>query len=192
MKIFLKLMVLVLIVGLAGPFILRAPDGNPYLQISDFIPSWPNLTLTMKRWWNNIGAQSSALEDLAASEDSDKFNTWGKVRVYRWRDKDGIWQYSDTLPKDGQTETELETIADLETMWLNPSENIIAGSAGKSVQDVAEEEDSAAGQSDFRLPLPLTVAPDKVPQLMEDARKVQQLMQQRNEMLESVTGESRQ
>jgi len=173
-----------LVLGLAGPFIIRAPNGQPYLNYQDFLPSWSSL----KSRWNNIempglGDNNSASGDTNSTDKSNaSLSNWGKTRVYRWQDEDGIWQYSDTQPAD----------IEAEVLWFDPNENTLFSQPTEiETEESQDEDENNAQKPGFELPLPLTVAPGEVSTLIEDAKKAQELMQQRNEMLESTGGESR-
>jgi hypothetical protein len=74
MGLFNKLLLLALVLALASPFILKKPDGNPILDISEFIEPAKNLTSSV--------APSAAPKSL-----------------YRWQDAKGNWQYSDHPPE---------------------------------------------------------------------------------------------
>ncbi len=184
MKIFIKFMIFIVVLGLAGPFIMKGPDGLPLMDYRDFIPDFSSAKSSMQRWWGNVGAQVSSANDAAQSDqngsDDDGIDKWGKTRVYQWQDENGVWQYTDRPP------TGIET----KTLWLNPNENIVLSPA-QPVSEVADDEDSDAQDPGFELPLPFTVSPAEVPQLIEDAKGVKELMEKRNEMLESVSGKSK-
>ena len=72
MKIFAKLLVLLLILAMAGPFFMRGPDGQPLMRISD-------VTDKIKSWMNSTGKSSPG----------------SPVEVHRWQDENGQWHYSD-------------------------------------------------------------------------------------------------
>lgn len=179
MKLFLKFICLALVIGLVGPFILRAPNGQPYLDYRDFIPSMSGIKSTTQRQWNKINSPTSEQDN---GNNTNEANTWGKTRVYRWQEADGTWRYADTAPPDVETEI----------LWLDPREINISSSPRQNADDAAAGDDANAQGSGFELPLPLTVAPDEIPQLIEDTKQIQELINQRNEVLESINGEARQ
>lgn len=170
--------------GLAGPFIMRGPDGQPLMDYRDFFPSMSSIKASTQRWWNNIGAQLSkngdSINSVGENSNTTGIDTWGKTRVYQWQNEEGVWQYSDQPPENTESEV----------IWLNPNENVVLGGSSP-VNEVADEEDSDAKDPGFELPLPLTVSPSEVPTLIEDAKKVKELLETRNEMLESVSGKSK-
>lgn len=77
MKLFAKLMIFVLVAAMAGPFIIRGPDGRPLMQLSD-------VTQRFKGWMNSSGSSSPS--------------PGGNVEVHKWQDENGQWHYSDAAP----------------------------------------------------------------------------------------------
>lgn len=75
MKLFIKLIVLVLILAMAGPFFMRGPDGQPLLRLSD-------VTQKFKSWMSSGSSSAPG----------------SPVKVHRWQDEEGQWHYSDEAP----------------------------------------------------------------------------------------------
>ena len=76
MKLFAKLLVLLLILAMAGPFFMRGPDGQPLMRLSD-------VTQKIKSWMSSNSSSSSGRP----------------VKVHRWQDENGQWHYSDEAPE---------------------------------------------------------------------------------------------
>lgn len=74
MGLFNKLLLLILVLALASPFILKKPDGTPFVRLQDFLDSVPDV---------KTPTVSSAPKSL-----------------YRWQDEKGNWQYSDHPPEN--------------------------------------------------------------------------------------------
>ncbi len=83
MKILTKLMLLGLIGLLAAPFILKKPDGTPWLKWSDLF----------------YGAS-----ETASSIRSQLPTTNSSSQMYKWQDAAGKWHYSDRPSEDFETE----------------------------------------------------------------------------------------
>lgn len=177
MKLFIKFLLFVLVLGLAGPFFLRSPNGEPYLDYREFVPS----VSSIKEKANGIinTASGSSSDNLPPNEEIQTSD--GKVQVYRWQDENGVWQYSDRPP----------TGIDRQTISVNTNENILPSQsiAEETENEVEEAQDNSEEGADIALPLPLTVPVNQVPQLIEDAKEIQELMNQRSEILESINGE---
>ena len=89
--------------------------------------------------------------------------------VYKWRDENGVWQYTSTPPAGGEAEK----------MVINRDQNIIA--AVKSPQAEPEttlksgEEPSGVGNEDT----PALYSPEGIKSVMDQAKQVQQQMNER-------------
>lgn len=80
MSMFYKLIILGLILALAAPFIMKKPDGTPFMTWEQFMPG-----------------SKDVLNKIKSSTQSD-------TQLYRWKDAKGHWQYTDTPPENGQGE----------------------------------------------------------------------------------------
>lgn len=165
MKLFVKLMIVVLVAGLAGPFLLKRPDGKPWMHVSELGPdiqvegTFAQLKLKAYRYFNH-------LRRGAGNEQA------GKTKVYRWQAEDGSWRFSD------QPNPAIKA----EVVWLDPDTNLIAPPRLKP-KAVPVAKSPAAGE----LPLPLTVSPARVQKLIKDARAVQGLIDKRYKEIEDQT-----
>ena len=70
MKIFIKFLMFVVVLGVAGLFFIKNPEGKPWLQIDYFIPDVEPIINT----WNNLKQG-----DLAGAPKT----ITGKTQVYR-------------------------------------------------------------------------------------------------------------
>jgi len=89
MKIFIKLLILALIAGLAAPFFLKGPNGSPLLNYKDFIPN-----------------TDSVLNSVSPSAPS---------KLYKWQDNKGHWQFGDT-PPEGAKAQEMQVSTPINSM----------------------------------------------------------------------------
>ena len=87
-----------------------------------------------------------------------------KVKVYKWRDENGVMQFSNTPPADGGQAEQIE---------VNPNKNVV--DAVKV--PVAEEPEQKTATAEA--PNPYSVSGMK--KVMNDAKGVEQLLQQRHE-----------
>lgn len=86
-----------------------------------------------------------------------------KVEVYKWRDKNGVMQFSNTPPASG---------AAAEQVVLNPDSNIV-----QAVK--VPEKEVAVEAAETQAPSPYSVKGMK--KVMDDARGVEELLQKRHE-----------
>ena len=78
---------LVLLLGAAGLFFIKNPDGQIGLSVAAFIPNTAMLTARFNAW------RYSAERYFTRSIDSRTHD--GKTKVYKWRDNAGHWHVSD-------------------------------------------------------------------------------------------------
>ena len=86
-----------------------------------------------------------------------------KVQVYKWRDENGVMQFSNTPPPDGGQAQQVE---------LNPNHNLI-----KAVKVSVEEEPQQAQQA----PAPSPYSVKGMKKVMDDAKGIESMLQQRHE-----------
>jgi len=174
MKLFVKVMVVVLMLGLAGPFFLKKPDGHPWVTVDDVLPSkasinhqWERLDRWLDSLFNGVGRQLGNEQ-------------MGKTQVYKWQAPDGSWRFSDKAPQQTDAQRGVETV------YVDPNTNMIEGLVSEpEVEPSAKGDDDGAGF----IPVPMTVAPGQVQKMMDDARNIQTLMDERSQALEQMTGD---
>lgn len=167
MKLVIKLLLLILVFGVSGLFILKRPDGNPWLSVEAF-----GLDIAM------AGKEIERVTRVFAQQDkTTQSRNDGKsqsIKVYKWRDPDGSWKYSDKPPADRD-----ELV--VETMMINSNTNVVPA---RKLSETAEKKPSnPVGLEQDKVPLPLSVSPSQIKDLAEEAKKVQQLSHQRDESL---------
>lgn len=86
MRLFVKLMALVVIAALAAPFILKGADGQPLMRWQDVRNKLSAITR---------GMLSDGRDQANSAARAAGFGNAGKVVVYRWRDAAGQWHYAD-------------------------------------------------------------------------------------------------
>ena len=84
-----------------------------------------------------------------------------KVQVYKWRDENGVMQFGSTSPPG---------VSDAQQVELNPNSNVV------TAVKVPVKEESPAASADLAQPGPYSVKGMK--KVMEDARGVEQMLQQ--------------
>jgi len=170
MSLIIKLFCAVLVIGLAGLFVLKKPDGTPWLSVNNFIPNTETISLDAKALFNDI-LSNKALSNKIFSEGNHNSGD-----VYRWKDKNGQWQYSDT-PPENQAAENISVNGNLNSdLAKNPSKN----KAPKSTTNETTLESNTEKTS----LLPSTLAPDQVSKLIKDTNNVQKLIDDRHSQLE--------
>jgi len=165
MRLAIKFFIFVLVLGLAGPFILKKPDGTPWMDARMLLPDVQSWGRELTAWWEKT--KHKAPESVGGGG--------GKpTEVYRWRAEDGSWQFSDKPPVQGSAET----------IAVDPNANLIQGLPEPEPE--IEPEKAEAKDSGINLPMPMTISPDKVQKLKQDAEAVQQLMDDRARQLDEL------
>lgn len=159
MKLFVKILCFGLVLALAGPFLMRGPDGQPLY--------------TPAQAWRSLTASMPALDmpDVVPSE---------PVAVYRWQDDDGQWHFSGSPPAEGMPFTVLEIDPKTNAVGTAPEpppEAAVADVEGEAPEERLGPEDAMYG------PYP---NPEAVRQLIDDARALQSQSLERIEALDAA------
>jgi len=156
LKTYVSLITIVSIAAIGGLFIVKKPDGTPWLTLEDVTHSSSNIT-----------------------------------RVYRWKEQ-GTWSYAGEIPDDIPVEL-------VEMIEINPDTNLIQGlkpekseDQNKGLQTLSsfgqnESNSKQEGSSSMSIPVPLTIQPDQLNQLFEDAKSIQSFMNERTNSLDAQT-----
>ncbi len=163
----------VLILGCAGLFVLKKPDGTPILSMQDFLPDISSLTYDAKKLIRDAKNLTSSIGNNTENntEDNTEQTAQAESGIYRWKDSNGQWQFSDTPPVNQAAEAmnvSGNLNKDLVATYEPPEEPVI--------------ENDTATSSTASL-VPMTISPDEVSKLMEDVNNMQQLMDDRGEQL---------
>ncbi|MEM8984411.1 MAG: DUF4124 domain-containing protein [Pseudomonadota bacterium] len=161
MRLFVKLMLLLVVAALAGPFILKGPDGKPLWSIA-------SVKASVNSIWQQLGNDAEQnLQAVGVDSLSDD------VEIYRWQDENGQWHFSEQAPAG---------IA-AETMTIDPDTNMISLPALPEpvvAEEAADDGDGATIQ---------TTPPEGIPsaedtrQLIEDVRNLQNVVNERDQKI---------
>ncbi|WMN58430.1 DUF4124 domain-containing protein [Pseudoalteromonas xiamenensis] len=161
-------LIMILLIGLGSLFVLKRPDGKPWL-------SFEQIEETTSRKANAMSYEGKQLLQKAAQKvqsvaDSLSDNS-GKI--YKWQDEQGVWHYSDRPNARGGSE---EVI-------LDPNKITVMSAEDTSVLGGL----STPKNEPMKSPLGLTtISPASVKQLVDDANNVQKLMDERQKKLDEA------
>ncbi|WP_440054836.1 DUF4124 domain-containing protein [Pseudoalteromonas sp. T1lg65] len=161
------LLIMVMLVGLASLFIVKRPDGKPWLSAE-------KVAQAVEQQFDNLTQQSKEMRSLVSDNvipaPSDKVFSNNEQVMYRWRDEAGQWHYSDKPNPNGASEAYLLDESRINTMAIQQSTMITPAKSTK--------------QPVFQGISGLTTAdPQKV---MVEAKKVQKLMEERQRQLDKA------
>ena len=144
MKLFVKVLCFGLVLALAGPFLMRGPDGEPLY--------------TPAQAWQSLQASLPSLDvpEVLPSE---------PVEVYRWQDASGQWHFSGTPPAEGTAYTVLEIDPKTNAVGTAPTPVEDEPNAEAGEAEVLGPENAMLG------PYP---NPEAVKQLLQDVQAIRE------------------
>lgn len=167
MNLFGKLLIAALIIGMLLPFtILKGKDGKPLMSFSDFkLPDFKTPDLP-------------SLPKLGSSDNTTKTEA-GHTAIYQWEDNDGNIQFTTSQPPAG---------VEYEVKGYDPDTNVIQSvnlpEAGKEAVEPAKTEENAATDG-----IGTVYSPEKINKLIDDAKNVEKLLNDRLKNQNAVIGE---
>ena len=169
MKLFGKLLIATLVIGLLLPFtILKGKDGKPLMNFSSFklpemgIPDLPSLP-------------ESTSTGLVTGSDGDN------TVIYQWKDSSGSIQFTNIPPPEGVEYT---------VKGYDPNTNVIQ--SVKISEDTSEDEPEVQKENkQVSEPdgLASVYSPEKVKKLIDDANNVEKLLNDRIKQQNAIMGD---
>lgn len=165
MGLIVKFFSFLLVLGFAGLFVLKKPDGTPWLSLDDFTPD----TSSIKRSIND-----AIPDQVVGGSGGDS------VSVYKWQDAEGNWQFSDQPPTGVAAKQVLvNTDVNRDLAPLPPAPRIADSSSEKKGKAFLIKDSGIS---------PTTISPDKIGKLVDDANNVQNLVNDRQKQLDDALG----
>lgn len=155
---FIKLMILVVALACVAPFFIKGPGGKPLMTIDKLL----------------VNEQRHSALSAAKTKPE-------KVKVYKWKDKDGVWQFSN-MPVD---------VEGVQVMELEGAINIMPAATAKPerVAERAVQSKSPSIPSGIGGISPDSISPEKVKQAMETATHLQETIDKRKEDIDEAIGQ---
>lgn len=97
-----------------------------------------------------------------------------RQQYMKWQDENGMWHFGDEVPEG--------VVA--QVVSVDTAANVIR--SVKLPEKVPEEKEETDKGNTSGVPLPMTVQPEQISQMMDDAANVQQLMNDRTKQLDSI------
>lgn len=206
MKFLIKLIMFMVVFGLAGPYLLMGPDGmHKLMQIKDSLPSLMDFSApTLDDASDLLSSEGDGQPWIQWSEENAAFQqpdqlTRDQLAVldikaqkniyYRWQDDDGVWQFSE-LPNRNTLNMVVRTDPNANVLQ-GLSEDAIDAAFGrvKNTNSIMENNPLANGEGlDQTLPIPTTIPMTEIPDLIEQAKDVQRIMDERMQRMDMVLG----
>lgn len=163
-KIF-RLLLPLLIIGFVVPMILPGKDGQPIMSWQDWLPK----ASTLESVKTSVAKVANSAAELVGEE---KPFTLPSQDLYKWQDPQGRWQFTDDpkkIPDYALSQFQSEAMPKVVNSMAPPP--------------LMPEEESAAipgaglvGSDGIQL--------EKMPQLIDEAKKVREQLERRNQELE--------
>lgn len=166
MKFFTYLLSIISIIALTGLFIFKQPNGQAWLSVNSFIPN-------TQRMDEAINLARKKLHQLF---ESDLSENEGAIKVYRWKDSNGHWNYSDN-PKVSTKNEEV---------FFNPKDILVLPTFNTPSVDLSNSKE----KYDNTEPKALGTSPSKVLELYQDVNNVQKLMDARQDNISKAIKEN--
>ncbi len=144
----IKIMILIVILACVGPFFIKGPNGTPLMTIDDIF-------------------EAPAVPESAVNK--------APTQVYRYKDENGVWQFTDQPLQDGAP------MDGVETMELDGDINLMPAFQEQNTR-VAKSESNRLQLPDT--PLPTSVNPAE---LMDAVNNMQDTVDARAAALEKLT-----
>jgi hypothetical protein len=174
MSLAIKTFCVILILGCAGLFIIKKPDGTPILSTEELLPDIASIMSDVKKF---ISHAKDTTASIGSSTERDIKENEGKQpqsNVYRWKDTNGQWQFSDIPPTNQAAEA------------ISVSGNLnkdLAASNEPPEKPTTANNTTGDDATTTESVIPMTVSPDKVSKLMKDVNNIQKLMDDHGDKL---------
>lgn len=206
MKFFSKLMMFALIAAVAGPFFLKGPNGQPLMTLQDLqLPSFglpsnsggPVEILSGKEEdaWIQWGSdkKSNGGTITKATDAEGKLLQEARNTYYRWKDKEGVWQF--TKQPNPNTENFLMKVDPNANIVQSLSQDRIDKAFGRQPKpdsltlagkDNGKAKNPLSQENTGNIPFPSSIPVDQIPQLIDQAKGIQELSNERQKILEKL------
>lgn len=211
MKLFIKLMLFIVVLALAGPFFMTGPDGRPLLTLEKLgIPSAAQLKRMIATARSSINTNNITTNSTNNSSPTDGTETTaaglaegnaqpavarrarGDV-FYKWQNEHGVWQFTTEPPPSPTTYKEVYTDPQaniIQSMSKDSIESTLGFSANDSTdQKKSTDKDKATEEAESGLSL-TTVPITQIPKLMEDAKVARKIMDDHQKNLDEAIGDA--
>lgn len=177
MKFFVYLVSFILVLALAGLFVLKKPNGQAWFTVDEVLSKTIMIEKKLESITDNFLVKYENLTE-EAKEESSQVEQVSELKIYRWKDSNGNWSYSDK-PK---------VLAESEEIFLDPNDVMVLPALKVGTKKFPNAKTSK--KDDKTSPSPLTISPSKTLNLYKDANNVQKLMDERQENISKAIKDS--
>jgi hypothetical protein len=175
MKLYIKFILFLVVLAVAGPFIMKRPDGRPLLTINDIKSGDSAIMKSFKTLTGLFHSSSSTLSLDDNLPEEEQLLT----RVHKWQDKEGTWHFSDQQPEGAASET----------VEIDPNQNILEMNDAEVLKKLMGDKEEKTASAAQALAPPPNMIPglpsiDQAKQAMDNAKAVQGLLDNHYKQIE--------
>lgn len=161
--IYRLLIIAILGAAMAFPFFMNNHDNKPMFSLPNIENILPNIENILPSFFTSVDT------------DVSDFRTF-----YKWKDKEGVWHYSDEPPTNG---------AAFSAIQVNNNANVIPSIPVKTKEEtVANIREPSAQPAPPAPPSGDVLSLERAMNVLGDAKNVQNLMNERNSQLDALVG----
>lgn len=164
MGLFIKLLLFLVILVLALPFVLKDEEGQPLMTVSDLKKPDLGLTGVVER----LPEIKNPFSDAPAEGGDKKTASSEKTIIYSWRDEQGNMHFTNQPPEDGKQAN---------TMKINPNINVMPAVKQSSADEGSGIHQAAADTQNVQS----LYTPEGVNRVLQDAGNTEGALQRRME-----------
>ena len=166
-KLAIKLIIVALVIAAGGLFLVEGPDGNPLLSLDD-------LGLNAESF-DSLSFDPRTISSENLSDDSKASS--GTTTIYKWKDEEGIWQFSNTpVERPG-----------VEVMEVDGNVNIIQALDMNAYNSASDSSPSSTRQTRKEIPGVMTVSPGQAAQMMDTVNNLQESVDKRKADMDAMS-----
>ena len=175
-----KILLVLIVLACAG-FFVKGPGGKPYLSL-DALKWWTEKAEDKTSDFSAVTRKLNSIKEKIPEVKNPFSKSGGKDVVYKWKDENGVWHYSDTGNPDGDAEIMTHGPGN-DLIYLDPprpdeSKPASAKASGRSATASAGSKSSGESASEPDLKNPIRKANDVRKKVRDNYRAIDDLDRQ--------------
>jgi|GEM_PF-1377308 len=183
MKQFLYLTICIVLLGFGGLFVLKQPNGSPWLSVNDFY-NFQSVNQKIIDFKKGVADQTQSLlnSDLLKSDLLSAISLDENAQtIYKWQDQQGTWHYSDSKPDNN---TKPNNKINITKVWIKPENVMVIPAFKPASNDTINPTYNNNQTKNYKSNTPLN-HPHKLKTVIQDTLNVQAIMDNRTNRLDN-------
>lgn len=182
MKLYVKFLMFAMVLAMMGPFLLKGSDGRPLMSIDEMFSGEGGFSTGIAKAVEMFNMALNMGKNSMSSEPGDQGETEaqdvaGKTKVHRWKDENGVWQFSDANTSGSTTEV----------VYINPNTNILQFNDLEKLKKLqAEQQKKPPPKPQAQTPAPGVPSVGQAMQTMQQAQQLQESLNKRAEQQQQM------